>query len=228
MADGTIIYRPNSDISLNHNVSSGSSGYLMINESSSDGDSSYIYQSISSTSTSTKSSNFGFSGNVPSEKYEITSATLHSYARRGSTNDTADISYNITIGGSSKTLSGSSLKTSYADTGGSIDDIVSAINNEINSSGGFPDVSVTVNTSGKLSSKNNSNYIRVTQVYLEFQYNLVSTTSSIFIKEEGIWNKYSKVYQKRNGTWTEVNIKNIFSGIESGSDIPYSYGGKIS
>lgn len=73
----TLILRPVSDESLNHSCSSGSSGYAMISESSSDDDSTYIYQTVSSTSSASVTSSFTLGGTMPSGSFKITGATLY-------------------------------------------------------------------------------------------------------------------------------------------------------
>lgn len=48
----TLILRPISDRSLKHSCSSGSSGYAMISESTADDDSTYVYQTVSRSTSS--------------------------------------------------------------------------------------------------------------------------------------------------------------------------------
>lgn len=55
MASGTLILRPSSDVNRQHNLSSGSTCYAMLMETTADDDATYIYQDISGTGTSTQS-----------------------------------------------------------------------------------------------------------------------------------------------------------------------------
>ena len=193
----TLILRPVSDESLNHSCSSGTSGYAMISESSSDDDSTYIYQTVSSTSSASVTSSFTLGGTIPSGSFKITGATL--YVRgKSSANHTYSGTYQLSIDSSASSMS---LSTSYQ-TSSSTGVATSLINNTYTSSN-FPSLSVTITTTGKKSSSKNSNFqIRVTQIYLELEYEeIIEDNSIIYIKESGNWNRYSTVYKKENGVW---------------------------
>ena len=75
---GKYVYlRPTEDVSLQHTCSSGSSGYAMIDEEEADNESTYIGYSTSSTSSTTKTSTFKLTGNIPTiENGVIESAKL--------------------------------------------------------------------------------------------------------------------------------------------------------
>lgn len=203
----TLILRPVSDESLNHSCSSGSSGYAMISESSSDDDSTYIYQTVSSTSSASVTSSFTLGGTMPSGSFKITGATL--YVRgRSSANHTQSGTYQLSIDNSASSMS---LSTSYQ-TSSNTEVATSLINNTYTSSN-FPSLSVTITTAGKKSSSKNGNFqIRVTQIYLELDYEeIIEDTPSIYIKESGNWNKYSAVYQKENGIWVlQSDLESLF------------------
>ena len=203
----TLILRPVSDESLNHSCSSGSSGYAMISESSSDDDSTYIYQTVSSTSSASVTSSFTLGGTMPSGSFKITGATL--YVRgKSSANYTYSGTYQLSIDSSASSMS---LSTSYQ-TSSSTGVATSLINNTYTSSN-FPSLSVTITTAGKKSSRKNSNFqIRVTQIYLELDYEeIIEDTPSIYIKESGNWRKYSAVYQKENGIWVlQSDLESLF------------------
>lgn len=164
---GSVIYRPSADKSLAHNVSSGSKGYSMLSEASQDGDSTYVYQSLTSTSNATKKSTFTMSPEsaIP-EGATVTSVKLHVTARDSDDNVTATFTSAVVIGGSEKSVIGSTtLTTSYKEYTGSL-----------TVSGDAENVAVAISTSGKKgSSKDDSGYIRVTQVYLEVNYSYETT-----------------------------------------------------
>lgn len=202
----TLILRPVSDESLNHSCNSGTSGYSLISESSADDDSTYIYQTVSSTSSASVTSSFTLGGTMPSGLFKITGATL--YVRGRSSADYASGTYQLSIDSSASSMS---LSTSYQ-TSSNTGVATSLINNTYTSLN-FPSLSVTIATAGKKSSSKNSNFqIRITQIYLELEYEeIVEDNSIIYIKESGNWNKYSTVYKKENGVWViQSDLVSIF------------------
>lgn len=205
----TLILRPVSDESLKHKCSSGSSGYAMISELSSDDDSTYVYQTVSKTSSASVTSSFTLGGTMPSGSFKITGATLYV---RGRSNAAADDEYSGTYKLSiDSSASSMSLSTSYQ-TSSSNGVATSLINNTYTSSN-FPSLSVTITTTGKKSSTKNDNFqIRVTQIYLELEYEeIIEETTTIYIKESGNWNQYSAVYKKENGVWViQSDLGSIF------------------
>lgn len=206
----TLTLRPVSDASLKHKCSSGSNGYSMISEASADDDSTYIYQAISGTKSSTVQSSFTLGGAIPSGSFKITGATLYVRAKATS-NDIHSGTYKLSIddSGSSHLIA---LSTSYQ-TSSSTDVGASLINNTYTSST-FPSLSVIISTTGsKESSKNNNYQIRITQAYLELEYEAVAVedNSTIYIKENGNWSRYSAVYKKENGVWViQSDLGSIF------------------
>lgn len=197
----TLILRPVSDESLNHSCNSGSSGYSLISESSADDDSTYIYQTVSSTSSASVTSSFTLGGTMPSGLFKITGATL--YVRgRSSANYTYSGTYQLSIDSSSSSMS---LSTSYQ-TSSSTGVATSLINNTYTSSN-FPSLSVTITTAGnKSSSKNSSFQIRITQIYLEFEYEeIIEDPPAYYVKVDGRWKKVLTAYRKVNGAWEEFN-----------------------
>ena len=201
----TLILRPISDRSLKHSCSSGSSGYAMISESSADDDSTYVYQTVSSRNSTSETSSFTLGGTMPSGSFKITRATL--YVRGRSTGEyTYSGTYKLSIDSSASSMS---LSTSYQ-TSSSTGVATSLINNTYISSN-FPSLSVIITTTGKKSSTKDDDFqIRVTQVYLELEYEEI--VEDIYIKENGNWNKYSAVYKKENGIWVlQSNLTSIFN-----------------
>lgn len=197
----TLILRPARDESIGHAYSSGDSGYAMISESSADDDSTYIYQTVSSTSSASVTSSFTLGGTMPSGSFKITGATL--YVRgRSSANDTYSGTYQLSIDSSASSMS---LSTSYqtsSNTG-----VATSLINNIYTSSNFPSLSVTITTAGKKSSSKNSNFqIRVTQIYLELEYEeIVEDPPAYYIKVDGRWRKVLTAYRKVNGAWEEFD-----------------------
>ena len=197
----TLILRPVSDESLKHSCSSGSSGYAMISEASADDDSTYIYQTVSSTSSASITSSFTLGGTMPSGSFKITGATL--YVRgRSSADYTYSGTYQLSIDSSASSMS---LSTSYQ-TSSNTRFATNLINNTYTSSN-FPSLSVTITTAGKKSSSKNSNFqIRVTQIYLELEYEeIVEDPPAYYVKVDGRWRKVLTAYRKVNGAWEEFN-----------------------
>lgn len=86
----TINLYPTSDISLGHTAGSGSTGYNMVNESETDGDSTYIQHSLSS-SNSTETSRFNCAAatndsSKPSGKIKVRSIKVETYWGSGGQN----------------------------------------------------------------------------------------------------------------------------------------------
>ena len=205
----TLILRPVSDESLNHSCSSGSNGYSMISEASADDDSTYIYQAISGTKSSTVQSSFTLGGAMPSGSFKITGAKLYVRARTTSINIYSG-TYKLSIDSG---LSGHiiALGTSYQ-TSSSTDVAASLINNTYTSSD-FPSISIIISTTGSKENSKDGNYqIRITQAYLELEYEeIIEETTTIYIKESGNWNQYSAVYKKENGVWViQSDLGSIF------------------
>ena len=197
----TLILRPARDESIGHAYSSGDIGYAMISESSADDDSTYIYQTVSSTSSASVTSSFTLGGTMPSGLFKITGATL--YVRgRSSANYTYSGTYQLSIDSSASSMS---LSTSYQ-TSSNTGVATSLINNTYTSLN-FPSLSVTITTAGKKSSSKNSNFqIRITQIYLELEYEeIVEEPSAYYVKVDGRWRKVLTAYRKVNGAWEEFD-----------------------
>ena len=196
----TLILRPARDESIGHAYSSGDIGYAMISESSADDDSTYIYQTVSSTSSASVTSSFTLGGTMPSGSFKITGATL--YVRgRSSANYTYSGTYKLSIDSSASSMS---LSTSYQTSSSGV--ATSLINNTYTSSN-FPSLSVTITTAGKKSSSKDSNFqIRVTQIYLELEYEeIVEDPPAYYVKVDGRWRKVLTAYRKVNGAWEEFD-----------------------
>ena len=200
----TLILRPVSDKSLKHTCSSGSKGYALVKEASSDGDSTYIYQSVSNTSSASVTSSFTLGGTLPSGSFKITGATLYvvgkstskSSSGSESSSDQYSGTYQLSIDSSASSMA---LSTSYQTSSASV--ATGLINNTYTNSN-FPSLSVTIVTTGNLASSAKDNFqIRITQIYLELEYEEVG----YYAKINGSWQKIITIYKKIDGVWTEFN-----------------------
>lgn len=179
MATGTLVFRPNADVSLNHSLSTGSVGYRLIADITADDNSTYIAQTLSSTTSSTVNSVFtlGSDGELPPYGLKVTAARLFARGIRGNNGETANATCYFAAGtmsgGNSDTAAVTlSLSTAYSTNNSISDSLVNDINSYFQANGEFPTISVKVTTSGaKSSNKNASNgYVRITQIYAEFDY----------------------------------------------------------
>ena len=179
MASGTLIFRPSQDVNVAHSLNTGSEAYRLLAERTADDNSTYIYQTLSSTSSTSVSSVFVFTvdGSLPFYDYKITAVRLYARGVIGNNGETGSavcyFAAGSMSGGSSTDASVSGdLSTSYATGSATSDSLVSDINNYIETNREFPIISAKVTTTGtKSSSKNASDgYIRITQIYAEFDY----------------------------------------------------------
>ena len=190
----TLMLRPVSDKSLKHTCSSGSKGYAMIKEVSSDDDSTYIYQSVSNTSSASVTSSFTLGGTMPSGSFKITGATLYVVGKSTSKSSSDQYSgtYQLSIDSSASSMA---LSTSYQTSSASV--ATGLINNTYTNSN-FPSLSVTIVTTGNLASSGKDNFqIRITQIYLELEYEEVGH----YTKINGSWQKIITIYKKIDGVW---------------------------
>ena len=162
----SIILRPSSDSSVAHSKSTGSSGYALINEATSDGDSTYLYQSLTSTSSSTITSTFGLDTSAIPTGAKINSISVSVTARDSDSNVTSSVTANVKQNGTTvATASNSALDTSYAAyTGSGTASSISSLTLEISTTG------------KKAQSKNDDGYIRITQAFVTIDYTEQSAT----------------------------------------------------
>lgn len=222
----TLYLRPTADSSRGHSCSSGSSGYTLINEASADDDSTYIYQSVSSTSNSSATSVFKVSGSV-SSKIKISSLQLQVRAKttKGESKDTAQLYYNLYFNGVEGSSGGSSITTSYANYGKTYNASDFGFGNTVFDSFDATNLVVHVETDGKKNaSKNDSFQNRVTQVYLLVTYEEVTDPvyTCAAVAGEGIANatvSQASVVSGNSCTFTASLNSNydIFSGWYSDS-----------
>lgn len=204
----TLYLRPSSDNSVSHNTSGwGANAYSLINEASQDGDSTYIYQDISSTSNSTATSSFVLSG-FTDTNIKVTKATLYIVAKEtsSSSNDIATINFSASCDGSTNTSGSSNLSTSYVAKSLNCNNIVTNINNSL-TSGTIPTVTVSVTTQGRKSSSKNDNFQnRITQIYLQIDYDVIEQTDSgTYININNTIIQVKEIYYKENNSITQID-----------------------
>lgn len=221
MASGTLIFRPSADVSVRHAKSSGNTGYNLIADATADDNSTYIYQSLTSTSSTSVSSTFTLTSasDLPPYNYKITAVRLYSRAMGASNNGSGSYACYFAAGtasggSSSGAATSGNTSSSYTTLTAKSAELLEAINNELELSQEFPIISVKVTTTGtKSSDKNASNgYIRVTQVYAEFDYE--ETVFQPPEEEEGV-NYYPLTISSINAT---TSPKNGTTRLQEGSN----------
>ena len=199
MAQTLKIY-PIQDVTLNHNCSSGSTGYNLINNATSDGDSTYIYQSVSNSS-STKTSTFKCGSSSMTDKIYLISLESTVICGNYSSNKngvsfTSSITAGVSInGGSVSTASqhstnesnvgGSSYSTNYQtfnDTFSSPSGI-----NRIYNSISDANIRLQISTTARIGSSNSdTNQYRVTSGNLTINYDYVFECQAVNLTGSGI------------------------------------------
>lgn len=226
MATGTLIFRPSQDLSFGHNPSDGNNwwgggneGWELISEASADDDSTYIYQTFSSSSTQTASSHFRLStdGQLP-QNAVITGFRMYSRARISGNDESASYTcyFNVTdsTSGTSITTSSSSLRSSYSTQSFTANSAnLQWLNQNIDLSN--PDFYLIFESRGSASGgwKAEDGYLRLTQAYIEVDYETVQVEPVLYVKEAGAWNGYNKIYVKENGVWVDrtSQAQSVFS-----------------
>lgn len=243
MATGTIVLRPSSDITMNHEASesggwwgSSADGWEMISEEQADDNSTYIYMTVDSTEQGNSPGNITESvfllntESLPQGEYQITEARLFSRSCKSRNGEEATCTCYFAVGNQGGNSAGAAtdnqnLTSSYATNGETSASLVEDINSELQS-GSFPQLSVTVETTGsKAETKDNDGYVRVTQIYLELDYETIEeeqSTESLYIKQNDSWVEYAKAYRKANGRWTEIPLTEAFNDSTN-----YVYGGSV-
>lgn len=168
----TLILRPVSDVSSSHTKSSGSSAYSLIDETSQDGDSTYIYQAVTSTSQTSKTTICKLGGTAPSYNWYLQSVTVTAYAKctvtGGNSAQNLKIAYRTSESGSNTALVDKDLdKSSYTkySTG------TSSVAHAYYKPNQLPDFWVYLETYGKKgSSKSQNKNLCITQAYMTVTY----------------------------------------------------------
>lgn len=172
----TLILRPSSDIELKHDKSGGSNGYALINESTADGDSTYISGKNSGNSYTSHTSKFLVSGTIPSGAIRITgvSATINAKHDGDSANNGyAKVNAQITMqngSGLSQKSSEQNVNTNYANyTFTFSPSTLGVANKDFVSLDNLFSLEVITNSKPKSTSYKNYN-VRVTQAYITITY----------------------------------------------------------
>lgn len=207
----TLILRPTSDISLDHTCSSGSSGYAMLSEETADDNSTYIQQTISSGSTSSKTSSFKFTTVMPVSKLKITA--IKAYVRATSTSsssyDDYSLNYTVSINGKTSSSQSMSLSSSYSTNSVSLSTSTFNLNDvEINNLNNL-NFQMSITTSGYRDK--DKFYIRITQIYLEITYEEI-ITQKLYLKVNGVYQPVQNVYKKINNQYVlQDDISSLFN-----------------
>lgn len=211
MVTGTFYLRPASDISIGHSLypEDFTSAYLLINEETSDGDSTYIYDShdITASSNGICTSSFYLDDNTDVPLKDISSITNVSLYLNCRTTDfdlkgTVDVivTFDDTEFTSSMSISGETTYKPYEIT---FVNIADSIYNYITTNNNLPQITLTIDTNlrGAASKVSSTETFRITQIYLAVEY-------------EAIWNVYTKnneewvdvigAYKKVGNTWFEI------------------------
>nr|DAL08574.1 MAG TPA_asm: hypothetical protein [Caudoviricetes sp.] len=169
----TLILRPIGDLSLQHSCSAGSNGYALINEETLDNDGTYIYQTISSTSTTSATSSFklnGFGTNVVVQSAKI----LFHYCNTSPNSESAK--YTCALKQNNTTLAEDTYQRGGVTTG-IYDELTFNCNELANVATPVDKLTLEITTSSsKKQSKNDDFQIRVSQVYLQITYTELSNT----------------------------------------------------
>ena len=209
------ILRPVADETLKHSCSSGSSGYILINEDSADGNSTYIYHEAKKNSSVHLESEFRLSS--PSEKkIKINSYKVYISACRTGTKDAtarASLKYynpkgDVVYG----RINDVTTQYSVCEYG------IGAWKNVIIDS--FEDSYaariIIFSSAVKNNDKDDNFQVRITQVYVVLDYEEISdpeTGTGIFLKSNGSWEEVKSVYKKVDGAWVQQeDPKSLFSG----------------
>lgn len=212
----TFILRPSADISVGHSLypEGSTAGYLLIDEEVSDEDSTYIFvKSLTDDSlaledtTVTATSSFRLSGNVPNDEITVTNIDLV-YSAMYSAYGTKTSSYTLIVNGIS--IDTASLpNTMYSYDAKTItlgSDVVDYINNYIMLNGGFPEITISIQSSATSSENDKGKqvgYVYLSQLYLNVTYN-----TGVYRKILDTWKPSYQLYQKINNVWTRVTSSN--------------------
>ena len=197
-----LILRPIADTTLGHTCSSGTAGYSMISETTADDDTTYIYQQITGQTAQSATSTFKLGGTLPSGAFKITGATIRVRGKSDS-NGTYSGTYQLSTDSAASNITLSA--TAYSNTTNS--DVCNSLIGNIYTSSTLPDISVTITTTGQITSTGTktggqtSPEIRITQVYLQLEYEPVLGLAKIYTNNA--WhNALSYIFI--NGTWKIV------------------------
>lgn len=211
----TLTLRP---ISSEDNIStlkcsSGSSRYLLINEEVADDDATYIYVSVGGTNNAAGGAIVDLGGTLPSGKFKVTGAKI--YIRARATNSgTSSVSVRLASDKNDSSFSVTTSYKTYSDT-----NVGATYIGKTYTSSSFPSsISLNIQAGGaKANSKDSSFEVRITQVYLELEYELIGGEPGfgIYIKVASTWKEIKSAYKKVNGEWISITSEDCKSILRS-------------
>ena len=209
----SIYLRPTSDNYVTHtlNPSDSPNAYSLINEVTSDGNSTYIGVTCSTADeTVTGASSFTFAGiDIPLGEYRFTGISVEAKCNTTSSSGSHNVINVITVSSNGitgisdmKRKSSSDILTyNYNITDSSFDRngyFLQMVNNYVAEYNKLPDFNVTVTT--HYTSSKNSQTFYISQLYIKLNYD-------VFVqhKNANFWSPVGRVYRKINGTWVQVS-----------------------
>lgn len=208
MAKTLRIY-PIQDITLHHTCNNGSTGYNLINNVTSDGDSSYIYQSVTTTS-STKTSTFKCGDNSVTSKIYLISIESTVVCRnytsyKNNVSFTSSVTTGVSInGGTVKTASQHSMNQSISSSSNNyqtFDDTYSSPSgiNQIYNSINDANIRLQISSTSRIGSNNGTNQYRITSGNITIEYDDVFTCQAVALTGSGIANASVSATDVRDG-----------------------------
>lgn len=210
----TLTLRP---ISSEDNIStlkcsSGSSGYLLINEEVADDDATYIYVSVGGTNNAGGGAIVTLGGTLPSGKFKVTGAKICIRAK-ATNSGTSSVSVRLASDKNDSSFSVTTSYKTYSDT-----NVGATYIGKTYTSSSFPELLLNIKADGaKANSKDSSFEVRITQVYLELEYELIGGEPSfgIYIKVASTWKEIKSAYKKVNGEWISITSEDCKSILRS-------------
>lgn len=225
---GSLVLRPVGTVSTNHTLyPAGSVAHTLVDEETSDGDSTYLQLSVTSDKNTSAETVLKFSGKLPSKNVIIKSIDVHVTAKCSTTslaNRRTNVLFEWT--GTKVFTTNSSLTTSYVDSSVNVTEVVSYLQDLITDEGELSFEMTSRSVGAKSTDKNaSSGTIRITQVYIVINYE--EKIERLMIKTNGTYMSINKMYVKEKGIWMQKDIKEFFHNKENNTKFEYIYGGDI-
>ena len=211
MAKNIIYLRPSADISVGHTLvpAESTNAYSLINEEVSDSTATYIVstapvatdENTPSTATATSSFELSVSGNLPTERFRVSSAKISFNPIVSITGDhTVSTCFTIIVNGVSFTIDGVLPMLGGTNIPLS-DEAIDVINNYIAANGvdSFPYISITCTTTATNNSTKYTCECGITQLFLELTCNIL-----VYRKVNNKWKDAFAAYKKIDGVWSEI------------------------
>ena len=222
MAINTVYLRPIADVSLGHSLypSTSTAGYLLINEETTDEDSTYIYldDSVATTATST----FKFGCDSSDLRISVKDATLHVAAKEdASGSSSSDVYATVMIDGvvvvqdvHVNAYLGNLFTYYRTEDYCSIKEIASYVNDYLieNNYSGLPDINISLTTTTEKGTGKNSGTanVRLSTVWIELTCSNYIASNKKMGKE---WANVIEAYKKINGSWVEIATEDEYQSI---------------